>query len=186
MATLALGYAPRGAFPTPSFAQSRNWWYQWFMCCEPGAQAVAEDPRGFAHIQWRTWSPPGWFDEDEFARTAASFDNPDWVAVTLHAYRSRWLPEACDPRYDGLQRRLEEIETLSTPTLMIQGDADACDPPSESDRQGQYFAGGGRRLILDIVGHFPAREAPAFCCRRPPRALGRYGAVHLPIGGANK
>jgi pimeloyl-ACP methyl ester carboxylesterase len=160
MVTLALGYAPHGAFPTLTFSQSRNWWYQWFMSCDRGARAVAEDPRGFARIQWSTWSPPGWYDEDEFARTAESFDNPDWVAVTLHAYRSRWLPEVCDPRYDDLQARLKATGTLSTPTLMIQGAADACDPPSESEGQAEYFTGGWRRLLLDGVGHFPAREAP--------------------------
>jgi pimeloyl-ACP methyl ester carboxylesterase len=43
---------------------------------------------------------------------------------------------------------------------MIQGDADRCDPPSESEGQESYFKGGYRRLILAGVGHFPAREAP--------------------------
>ena len=35
-----------------------------------------------------------------------------------------------------------------------------CDPPSESERQERYFTGGYRRVLLDGVGHFPAREAP--------------------------
>lgn len=42
---------------------------------------------------------------------------------------------------------------------MIQGGADACDPPSESEGQERYFAGGYQRVVLDGVGHFPAREA---------------------------
>ena len=46
------------------------------------------------------------------------------------------------------------------PALMIQGAADMCDPPSESDGQERYFTGGYRRGMLDGVGHFPAREAP--------------------------
>jgi hypothetical protein len=33
-------------------------------------------------IQWDTWSPPGWFDEAEFAATAESFTKPDWLPVT--------------------------------------------------------------------------------------------------------
>ena len=36
-------------------------------------EAPQKDPVGFARIQWDTWSPPGWFDEDEFAATAAGF-----------------------------------------------------------------------------------------------------------------
>ena len=43
---------------------------------------------------------------------------------------------------------------------MIQGTADMCDPPSESERQERYFTGGYRRVLLEGVGHFPAREAP--------------------------
>jgi pimeloyl-ACP methyl ester carboxylesterase len=43
---------------------------------------------------------------------------------------------------------------------MIQGGADMCNPPAESDRQGRFFTGAYRRVVLDEVGHFPAREAP--------------------------
>jgi len=160
VATLALGYAPHAAFPTPAYAQSKRWWYQWFMTTDRGAAAVRADPRGFARIQWDTWSPLGWFDNAEFDATAASFDNPDWVAITLHGYRSRWKAEPCDPRYAEPQARLETVGSLSTPTLLIQGGADACDPPAESDDQARHFHGGYRRVVLGGVGHFPTREAP--------------------------
>ena len=156
---LALSYAPGGRFPTPTFEQSRRWWYQWFMTTDRGAEAVRADPKGFARQQWNTWSPPGWFDDSEFAVTARSFENRDWVNVTLNAYRSRWKTEPADDRYSRLRERLGSVETLSTPTLMIQGGADMCDPPSESERQESYFTGGYRRVLLDGIGHFPAREA---------------------------
>jgi pimeloyl-ACP methyl ester carboxylesterase len=158
---LALAYQPRGAFELPSFAQARRWWYQWFMALEQGAAALRRDPVGFARLQWETWSPPGWFGEAEFAATAQSFTGPDWAAVTLNAYRSRWrADEAFDARYARLQHRLGEVETLATPTLMIQGDADSCDEPASSEGQEHFFMGGYRRLVLEGVGHFPAREAP--------------------------
>jgi pimeloyl-ACP methyl ester carboxylesterase len=158
---LALAYQPRGVFTVPSFEQSRRFWYQWFMCTDGGAEKVRTDPVGFAHIQWETWSPVGWFDEAEFAKTAESFLNPDWASITLNAYRSRWLTgEARDARYDAGQRRLSEVETLSTPTLMIQGAGDLCDAPSESEGLERYFEKGYRRLLLGGVGHFPHREAP--------------------------
>jgi pimeloyl-ACP methyl ester carboxylesterase len=158
---LALAYQPRGIFTVPSFEQSRRFWYQWLTCIEGGAEKVQADPVGFAHIQWEKWSPAGWFDEVEFARTSESFLNPDWASITLNAYRSRWLTgEGWDVRYDAAQRRLGEIETLSTPTLMIQGAADLCDAPSESEGLERYFVNGYRRLLLGGVGHFPHREAP--------------------------
>jgi pimeloyl-ACP methyl ester carboxylesterase len=161
IAALALAYQPRGKFSIPSFDQSRRFWYQWFMCTDGGAEAVRKDPIGFARIQWDTWSPSGWFDDAEFARTAESFTSPDWAAITLNAYRARWRQgEAWDSRYDDLQNRLGEVEHLQTPTLMIQGLSDYCDSPSESEVLEVFFTGGYRRLVLKNVGHFPHREAP--------------------------
>ena len=160
IAALALAYQPRGEFTLPSFGQSRLFWYQWFMCLDAGPEAVRADPKGFARIQWDTWSPPGWFEEATFEATARSFGNPDWVDITLNAYRARWHPEPSDPRYDGLRARLKSVETLSTPTLMIQGGADTCDAPADSEGQERFFTGPYQRLVLNGVGHFPAREAP--------------------------
>ena len=161
VSALALGYQPGGRFKVPSFEQSRKFWYQWFLCVDGGAEKVREDPVGFARIQWETWSPEGWFDEVEFAKTAESFSNPDWVSITLNAYRARWRDdEVRDSRYEDGQRRLEKVELISAPTLMIQGVDDCCDPPSESEGLERYFAGGYHRLLLEGVGHFPHREAP--------------------------
>jgi pimeloyl-ACP methyl ester carboxylesterase len=158
---LSLGYSPRGAFPIPPFEQSRAWWYQWFMAVDVGADAVAKDPKGFARIQWETWSPPGWFDEPTFEAVARSFENPDWLAITLSNYRGRWRDEPRDARFDELHRKIEATETLSVPTLMVQGGADGTVLPQSTEGKDQYFTGGYRRLVLDGVGHFPQREAPA-------------------------
>jgi pimeloyl-ACP methyl ester carboxylesterase len=136
-------------------------WYQWLMHLDAGARAVAADPIAFARIQWDTWSPPGWFDDDEFDATARSFRNPDWVAVTLNAYRSRFLAdEPRDFRYESLARRLAEVESIQIPTLMMQGAKDGCDEPSGSANQERFFTAAYRRVVLDGIGHFPHREAP--------------------------
>jgi pimeloyl-ACP methyl ester carboxylesterase len=160
IAALSVPYAPRGAFSVPRFSQARLYWYQWFMSVDGGAAAIRDDPVGFARMQWDTWSPPGWFEEAEFAATAGSFNNADWVDITLSSYRSRWRAERTDPRYDDLQRRLTAVESLSTPTLMIQGAADTCVEPASSEGLERYFTGGYRRIVLEGIGHFPSREAP--------------------------
>ena len=176
IAALALAYQPGGRFEMPDFAQARAFWYQWLMSVDAGADAVAADPVGFARIQWDTWSPPGWFDDVEFAATAESFRNPDWVAITLHAYRSRFLAgEASDPAYDGLRHRLAATETISTPTLMIQGGDDRCDRPDASAGQADRFTGSYRRVVLDGVGHFPHREAPDAVADAVLEHLGEHG-----------
>jgi pimeloyl-ACP methyl ester carboxylesterase len=159
IASLAIGYSPRGRFVTPPFDQSLRWWYQWFMSTDGGARAVHDDPIGFARIQWETWSPAGWFDEATFASTAESFRNADWAHITLHGYRSRWKSEPMDPRYTELRQKIDAVEMLHVPTLMLQGGADYCDPPKESEGKDRFFPGGYERIVLDGVGHFPAREA---------------------------
>lgn len=158
---LSLGYSPRGEFPVPPFEQSRAWWYQWFLSVDRGAEAFLRDPKGFARLQWDTWSPPGWFDERTFHEVAASFDNPDWTAITLNSYRGRWRSETHDPRYDHLQDEVASTEMLRVPTLMIQGTADGTVLPASTEDKDRYFTAGYRRVLLDGIGHFPAREAPA-------------------------
>ena len=83
------------------------------------------------------------------------------MAITLHGYRSRWRSEPLDPRYHGIREATAATAALDVPTLMIQGGADACDPPRESEGQARYFTGEYRRVVIEDAGHFPAREAPA-------------------------
>lgn len=160
IAALALAFQPNGVFRVPSFQQSRLFWYQWLMGVDAGAEAVKADPVGFARIMWETWSPTGWFSEADFNKAAESFRNPDWVAITLHAYRSRFKWEAVDPRYDPLQQQLGVTDKLHIPTLMIHGGADTCDEPSSSEGLDHHFTAGYQRIVLDGIGHFPMREAP--------------------------
>jgi pimeloyl-ACP methyl ester carboxylesterase len=175
LAALALPYQPGGVFRVPDFEQSRRFWYQWFQCTDGGSEMVRMNPVGFARIQWDTWSPPGWFDETEFAATSETFLGPDWAAITLNAYRARWISgELTDARYDALQRKLRDIKLLSTPTLMIQGASDSCDAPKESEGLDKLFIGGYQRLLLDGVGHFPHREAPGLVADAVLRLLGAY------------
>lgn len=158
---LSTAYLPRGRFVTPdSLAQVRAYWYQWFMCTDGGMLAVHRDPKGFAREQWETWGPRGWFTEDDFERTATSFENTDWPDVTLSSYRNRWITEPVDPRYDLLTTQLADVATIAAPTLLITGGADRCTLPSSTEGLEKHFTGGFDRVVLDDVGHFPAREAP--------------------------
>jgi pimeloyl-ACP methyl ester carboxylesterase len=111
-------------------------------------------------MQWDTWSPAGWYKEEEFLKTAESFGNPDWVSITLNGYRSRFLPEKVDHRYDELQRRMSRVAQLKTPTLVISGGSDGCDDPSSFEEKEHSFTSGYELLMLDGTGHFPPREAP--------------------------
>jgi len=178
ISSLAIGYAPRGRFEVPSFEQSHRWWYQWFVTSDAGASAVRKDPIGFARMQWVTWSPPGWFAEDAFTHAADSFRNPDWVDITLHGYRSRWQPEPLDSRYSAQRALVTSVERICVPTLMIQGSADACDPPAESEGQVGLFTRCYRRLVIEGAGHFPARESPSAVATALVEHLGCNFSLH--------
>lgn len=156
-----LSTPPRlGGMATPPFEQTQRQWYHWFMATARGAEAVRADRRGFAHLHWVNWSPPGWFDEATFARVARSFDNPDWVDVTLHSYRSRWDEAAPDPGSAWLEEKVKAAQTLSLPTLYLHGDADGVNPPSTAEDVPSKFAGPFAAVTLASVGHFPQRENP--------------------------
>jgi pimeloyl-ACP methyl ester carboxylesterase len=155
---MAVGWEP-GEPQTPPFETAQAFWYQWFMATERGAAAVHEKGRELARYQWEHWSPPGWFDETTFARVAESFANPDWAEITVHSYRVRWGEADPDPRYAELEQRQKAAETISLPTLMIQGGDDRAVLPSTSEGKGKHFSGPYRRHLLDGVGHFPTREA---------------------------
>lgn len=60
---------------------------------------------------------------------------------------------------------------------MIQGASDTCDAPEESEGQDPFFTAGYRRLILDGVGHFPHREAPAQVAQATLQHLQYFAAM---------
>lgn len=156
-----LSSPPRlGGMPTPPFEQAQRQWYHWFQATERGAKAIAADRKGFAHIMWRNWAPEGWFGQATFDRVATSFENPDWVAVTLHSYRARWGEAEPDPRSAWLEEKVKSVKTLSLPALYIQGEVDGVNPPSVSESVPSKFIGPFKRIVLPGVGHFPTREAP--------------------------
>jgi len=156
-----LSGTPRlGGLATPQFRQAQLDWYQWFMATDRGAQAIRDDRRGFTHLQWSDWGPPGWFDEETFARVARAWDNPDWLEVTLHSYRYRWGVVAPDPEGAWLGAKVEATETLSLPVIIVRGEEDGVDPPDGLGSVAEKFTGPFELVLLPGVGHFPQREAP--------------------------
>jgi pimeloyl-ACP methyl ester carboxylesterase len=157
--TISVGWQP-GELPTPSLKQAHAYWYQWFMTTKRGRQMVRSNGKAFARAQWENWSPPGWFNYDDFGRTAKSFDNLDWPEITWHSYSVRWGEADKDPSYADLDRLVTAAESISVPTLMIQGGSDAVTLPDSTEGKDKYFTGGYARHVLPGVGHFPTREAP--------------------------
>lgn len=159
LVSVSVGYGTNDPAQPLALEQARCYWYHWFMATALGERTVREDPLAFARIMWQTWSPPGWYDEAEFAATAVAFDNADWIDITLHSYRHRWGFVSGDPAYAADTAALKPLPLLATPTLVIHGQHDYVNPVMTSANREAWFSGGYRRVVLDGVGHFPQREA---------------------------
>jgi pimeloyl-ACP methyl ester carboxylesterase len=150
-----------GGTVVPTSRQSRpEWWSRWFHTGGRGAGRMRKDRKGFAHAMWKNWSPPGWFDEATFDEVARSFENPDWVDVTLHAYRNRWGEAPPDEDSIWLEDRVKETHSLSLPALVFQGAEDGIIRPEATQRIAEKFDGPFAYVLMPDVGHFPTREAP--------------------------
>ena len=140
--------------------QVHAYWYQWFFHSERGHEMLKKNRRDFCRYLWQLWSPSWQFTEAEFDQTAASWDNPDWVAVVLHSYCVRWGAAPPDPRYEALENRLKPQPKISAPTTVLHGAEDGAALPASSEGKENFFSGPYERHVLPGVGHYVPREAP--------------------------
>jgi pimeloyl-ACP methyl ester carboxylesterase len=135
-------------------------WYEWYFNTERGRAGLEQNRRAFCRLLWQLWSPTFAFDDSTFDRTAAGFDNPDFVDVVIHSYRHRRLNAPGDPALEHIEARLAALPTIAAPTVVLAGGADEVDPPSPDDHDAVHFTGPYERRLLPGVGHFVPREAP--------------------------
>lgn len=137
----------------------RIFWYQHLFQIERGRECLAEHRRDFCRLLWEDWSP-GWnFTDATFARSAASFDNPDFVDVVIHCYRSAFGREAGDPALRPLEDRLQRKPEISVPTVSIDGARDPLKPGGTAGHA-RMFVGRYEHRTVD-AGHNLPQEAPA-------------------------
>lgn len=173
LALLSVGYGTNSADQPLSLAQARNYWYHWYMATPRGERTVREDRRAFARTMWDTWAPAGWYEPQEFERTADAFDNPDWPDITLHSYRHRWGHAPGDPACAADEAALSPAPVLDVATLMLHGGADGVNHPDTSAGKEHLFRGRYQRKVLPGIGHFPQREAPQAIAQELIEFLGR-------------
>ncbi len=150
---------PASASPLDPQAEHRLW-YQYYFHGERGRAGLAANRRALARLLWELWSPPWRFDDATFARSAVSFDNPDFVAVTIQSYRHRFGYAAGDPALDAIEARLAAQPKIAVPAIALQGEADGVQPPEASAKHGAFFTASFSRRVLPGVGHNPPQEAP--------------------------
>jgi pimeloyl-ACP methyl ester carboxylesterase len=137
-----------------------SYWYQWYFHTERGRAGLERNRRDICRLLWRLWSPNWQFDDATFERTAASFDNPDFVDVVIHSYRHRHRAAPGDPALEPIEARLASQPPITVPTVVLHGAADGVDVPEDSDAEAARFTGPYRREVVPVAGHFLPREAP--------------------------
>jgi pimeloyl-ACP methyl ester carboxylesterase len=150
------------AFQNPAAAaQEHRHWYQYYFHTERGRAGLAKNRRDICHLLWTLWSPEWRFDEATFEKTAASFDNPDFVDVVIQSYRHRYGYTPGDPALSGIEAALAQQLRISVPTINLHGGHDGVGPAPDQDNQAKNFTGPYSRRLLPRIGHNVPQEAPA-------------------------
>lgn len=139
-----------------------RFWYQYYFHGERGRAGLARNRRDLCRLLWRLWSPAWAFDEATFERSAASFDNADFVDVVVHSYRHRFALAEGDPAYAEVERRLAAQPRISVPAITLDGDADGVTPHAPAARHAPLFAGRYEHRIVPGGHNLPQEKPHAF------------------------
>jgi pimeloyl-ACP methyl ester carboxylesterase len=137
-----------------------RYWYQYYLHGERGRAGLAEYRREFCRLLWRLWSPNWPFDETLYAKTAASFENEDFVDVVVHSYRHRFGLATGDPALEDIERRLAVSPAITVPSIALEGTGDGVTPSGSYSHLDQLFVSGLQRHVIPQVGHNLPQEAP--------------------------
>ncbi len=154
-----IGSQEAGKTPLPPKAELQ-WWYQYYLATERGRAGYDKYRHDFAKLIWQLASPKWNFDDATFDRSAASFENPDHVAIVIHNYRWRLGLAQGEPKYDDLEKRLAQGPIIAVPTITLEGDANGAPHPDPSSYAKKFSGKYAHRTITGGIGHNLPQEAP--------------------------
>jgi pimeloyl-ACP methyl ester carboxylesterase len=138
-----------------------QWWYQYYFATERGQAGYDKYRHDFAKLIWQIASPKWNFDDATFNRSAASFENPDHVAIVIHNYRWRLALAEGESKYDELEKRLAESPVIITvPTITMEGDANGAPHPDASVYTKKFSGKYLHKVVTGGIGHNLPQEAP--------------------------
>jgi pimeloyl-ACP methyl ester carboxylesterase len=147
--------------PGPPEAEARLW-YQWYFNTERGREGLAANRRPLCRLLWQMWSPSWHFTDDEYNRTAPSFNNPDFVDVVIHSYRHRIGNAPGEERFKTVEEQLAKRPKIEVPTTLLYGGDDVLGQrsPEVTPAERQVFPILKQRRVIPGAGHFLPRETP--------------------------
>ena len=154
-----IGSQATGRLPLPPAAELQ-WWYQYYFATERGRAGYEKYRHEFAKLIWQTASPKWDFDDATFERSAASFDNPDHVAIVIHNYRWRIGLADGAAEYAELEEQLAGGPVITVPAITLEGDANGAPHPEPSAYAEKFSGPYSHRTIEGGIGHNLPQEAP--------------------------
>ena len=158
-----IGNQEAGKMPLPPKAEF-EWWYQYYFATERGRAGYDKNRHDFAKLIWQLASPKWKFDDATFDRSAASFDNPDHVAIVIHNYRWRLALARRRAEIRRSGKRLAEASGHHRAHHYPRGRCQWCATP------------GPQRLCQEILGQVCASDSSraasgTICRRKRPQAF---------------
>ena len=135
-------------------------WYQFYFHAERGAAGLRKNRAALCRLLWTSWSPGWHFDDATFARSAAAFENPDFIDVVIHSYRHRYGLVAGDPAYALLQDKLAALPPIGVPAITFDGADDGVMPIEGSAHHASHFTDARVHRVVPGCGHNMPQEAP--------------------------
>ncbi|MBK1894961.1 alpha/beta hydrolase [Chryseobacterium sp. YIM B02567] len=135
-----------------------GWWYQYYFSTARGEKGYGDNTYEFNKLIWKLASPKWNFDDATYDQTAASFKNPDHVAIVIHNYRWRLSLAKGETQYEDLENRLAKRPVITVPTITISSDFDGL--AADGKAYANKFTGKYSHKILNGIGHNVPQEAP--------------------------
>ena len=137
-------------------------WYQYYFNTERGRAGLTANRHAICRYLWQQWSPSWHFTDETYNRTAASFDNPDFVDVVIHSYRHRIGNAPGEARFKDVEARLATRLRIQAASITLYGAEDGiARPPDDSPpAERAVFERLIARRVVPGVGHFMPRERP--------------------------
>ncbi|MGO9513145.1 MAG: alpha/beta fold hydrolase [Steroidobacteraceae bacterium] len=150
----------KAGLPAPAKTEAA-FWYQFYFLTERGRAGLTANRRDIARIMWTRNSPNWHFDDATFDRSAAAWENADYVDVVIHSYRHRLGFAPGYPAYEDLEKRLAAQPTIAVPTITLDGDADGVVPATDGKSTAAKFVGGRQHRVIPNAGHNLPQEDPS-------------------------
>ena len=119
-------------------------WYQWYFNTDQGEIGLEQNRRDIIKYLWDTWSPTWRYSDEDFGRSADSFDNPDFVKITLHSYRHRHMNAPGEERFLAVEESLAMLPLVTVPAIVLRGEDSGFGRPS-------YDPAGDRKRFENLV-----------------------------------